>query len=170
LYFGQQRRKSFGFSYRTKVGNDTQGMSLGYKIHLVYDALAKPSSRSMNTYSDGVNTSDFTWDITTKKREVSGHSPTAHVVLDSRAIDPTTLAGIEDILYGSSAETPRLLTPQELIAIFDIPLEFSVDSLGGGKYKIGGPGDIVTDLGLGMSVVTEAGVVSIGSSKYTVTS
>ena len=32
----QQKRKAFGLSYRSLIGNDTDGSDYGYKVHLVY--------------------------------------------------------------------------------------------------------------------------------------
>jgi hypothetical protein len=42
---GQQTRATFGLSYRTRVGNDSSPTA-GYKLHLIYGALAAPSERS----------------------------------------------------------------------------------------------------------------------------
>lgn len=49
---GQQTRKVFGLSYRTKLGNDVDGQDHGYKLHLVYGGLASPSERGYQSVND----------------------------------------------------------------------------------------------------------------------
>lgn len=168
LFFGQQKRKSFGLSYRTMIGNDVAGSSYGYKVHLVYNALATPSTRSATSYSDSVEASAFRWDLTTTPRSVSGYNPTAHVVVDSRHTHPTIMGLIEDILYGSDAEVSRLPTPEELITIFDTPLEFSVTDNSDGSYLIAGPDDIVMNIGTGRYTIDHSSVESIDGETYAI--
>lgn len=118
LFVTGQPRKSFGLSYRTRIGNDTSGSEYGYKIHLVYNALAEPSNRSNNTIADSVNISTFSWRISTKPPIISGYKPTAHFVIDSRYTTFEVLAEVSDILYGSDELQPRLIEATELIDIF----------------------------------------------------
>lgn len=119
LFVTQQPRKSFGLSYRTKLGNDVDGSDHAYKIHLVYNALAAPSERSNNTLGDSADPSVFSWAITTLPPSITGFKPTAHLVIDSRSTDPSVLSNVEDILYGNEANTAHLPSPDELIAIFN---------------------------------------------------
>lgn len=114
----QQPRKSFGLSYRTRLGNDLDGADHAYKIHLIYNALAAPANRNNVTMSDSVDPAKFSWTVTTLPPPVTGYKRTAHFVIDSRTADPTALAAVEDILYGTEADDPALPTPDELIAIF----------------------------------------------------
>lgn len=118
LFVTQQLRKSFGLSYRTRVGNDTDGLDHGYKIHLLYNALAAPSERNYNTLSDSVNLSTFSWKITTLPPSLTGYKPTAHLVIDSRKTPAGLMASVEDILYGSALGEARLPTTQELADMF----------------------------------------------------
>lgn len=170
LFFGQQRRNPFGFSYRTKVGNDVDGPEHGYKIHLVYNALATPSSRAASTFADSVDPSDFSWTISTKSRRISGYSSTAYVVVDSRYTHPTTLMSIEDILYGTESTISRLPTPEEIIDIFDIPVMWEVIDNEDGSYRIADPGSAIVDLGLGMFSIDHENVVAIDEDTYTISS
>lgn len=119
LLVTNQPRKPFGLSYRSNLGNDTDGMDHAYKIHLVYNALAAPSQRANNTIDDSVNPSIFNWSITTLPPAITGYKPTAHLVIDSRYTDPAKLSEIEDLLYGTVATSSSLPTPDELIAIFN---------------------------------------------------
>lgn len=118
LSLTQQPRKSFGLSYRTKIGNDVEGIDLGYKIHLVYNALAKPSTRSNNSIGSNTDPTTLSWDITTTPPTITGYRPTAHVVIDSRSTPSPTLAEVEDLIYGSSMTNAELPTIQELITLF----------------------------------------------------
>lgn len=114
----QQPRRSFGFCYRTSVGNDVSGIDLGYKLHLVYNALAAPSPRPHRSLGGTAEPTMFNWAITTKPPEITGLKPTAHLVIDSRLTATDILEEIEDLLYGTDDDPPTLPTPNELIAIF----------------------------------------------------
>lgn len=118
LIITQQPRKSFGLSYRSMLGNDVEGSDHGYKIHIVYNALAAPSQRTRRTLGETVDPDEFSWLITTKPPALTGYKPSAHFVIDSRYADPTALATFEDILYGTEAESARLPDVNELIDIF----------------------------------------------------
>ena len=113
---GQQDRKTFAFCYQTKVGNDLNPEA-GYKIHIIYGALASPSERSYETVNDSPEAMTFSWDITTTPVAVTGFKPTAHVELDSTKIDGAKLAKIEAKLYGTDEPSgePTLLMPDEII-------------------------------------------------------
>ncbi len=117
LFATQQRRKSFGFSYRTRIGNDVQGLEHGYKIHIVYSATARPASVDRNSLSDSIEPFLFSWEIVTKP-PVLDFVPTAHFVIDSRSTPDGLLSQIEDILYGSTMQAPRLPSAGELAFLF----------------------------------------------------
>lgn len=118
LFVTQQPRKPFGLSYRTKVGNDIDGSDHAYKIHIVYNALAAPSERSNNTIGDSTDPNSLSWSITTRPPLVTGFKPTAHFLIDSRLTPQEVLTEIEDILYGSDANSPRLPSALELTDLF----------------------------------------------------
>lgn len=115
----QQRRKSFGMTYRTKVGNDLQGLNFAYKIHVLYGLRAEPSSRTSRTLSDDMEIANFSWDVTSQGQVVAGFLPTAHFAFDSRDVPLDLLNSIEDILYGTSTTDPRLPSAGELLFLFD---------------------------------------------------
>ncbi len=134
---GQQRRNTFGLSYRTKIGNDTEGSDHGYKIHLLYGGSATPSEKTYGTINDNPEVATFSFEITTTPVDVPGKDkdghpfkPAALITIDSRKIDAEKLKTIEDILYGTDevvdpgtsdvvtpATEPRLPLPAELITI-----------------------------------------------------
>jgi len=120
---GQQSRKTFGLSYRTKVGNDLAGQDHGYKLHLVYGALAAPSEKAFATINDSPEAITFSWEFTTTPVEVGTiagvtYKPTASLVIDSTKVDAEALATLEEFLYGTEGTDPSLPTPAAVVAIF----------------------------------------------------
>lgn len=113
---GQQDRKTFGLCYRTILGNDSQGNSLGYKLHLIYGCKASPSEKGYQTVNDSPEAITFSWEITTTPVSVTGLKPTACITIDSTKADPTCLAALEAALYGSTEPdgNPRLPLPDEV--------------------------------------------------------
>lgn len=118
LFATEQPRVEFGLSYRTLIGNDQDGVNHGYKIHLVYNALASPSSRNNQSVGGGVNILGLSWSITTQPPLTTGIRPTAHFVIDSRRTPSGLLKTVEDILYGTSSSDARLPTVEELRTLF----------------------------------------------------
>lgn len=114
---GQQRRKTFGLSYRTVIGNDVEGQDLGYKLHLIYGALAAPSEKGYQTINESPDAITFSWEISTTPVEVPGKKPTACITIDSTKVDSVKLAALETILYGTASVEPRLPLPAEIIDI-----------------------------------------------------
>ena len=114
---GQQARKTFGMSYRTTLGNDVDNNEHGYKLHLIYGALAAPSEKAYATINDSPEAITFSWEVTTTPVPVTGHKPTATVTIDSTKVDASKLAALEAILYGSESEEARLPLPDEIITL-----------------------------------------------------
>lgn len=117
ISIGQQARQPFGLSYKTIVGNDTDGENYGYKIHLIYGATASVSERAYSTVNDSPEAIEFSWEIDTTPVNVEGFKPTATVVIDSTKVDPEKMALIEDALYGTDSQEPKLPTPDEIVAL-----------------------------------------------------
>lgn len=122
---GQQTRKPFGLSYKTTLGNDTEGNDYGYKLHLIYGALAAPSEKAYATINDSPEAITFSWEVTTTPVSVSGFKPTAQLTIDSTKVDDKKLAALEEILYGKDATEleggngvdPRLPLPDEVATL-----------------------------------------------------
>lgn len=117
VFVGQQKRKTFGLSYRTVVGNDVDTNDHGYKLHLIYGALAAPSEKAYATINDSPEAITFSWEVTTTPVEVTGLKPTACVTIDSTKCDEAKLKELEAILYGSETEEARLPLPDEVAEI-----------------------------------------------------
>jgi hypothetical protein len=120
IAIGQQPRKTFGLSYRTRLGNDLEGEQHGYKLHLVYGCIASPSEKAYNTINDSPEAITFSWEISTTPVPVTGYKPTSLIVIDSTVVASGELATLEDLLYGSTV-APELPSPDEVIAIFATP-------------------------------------------------
>lgn len=118
VYAGQQERKTFGLCWRTVLGNDTEGESYGYKLHLLYGCKASPSEKAYATINDSPEAVEMSWEITTTPVNVSGFKPTAYICIDSTKADTTRLAELEKKLYGdASSGTPTLPLPDEVKTI-----------------------------------------------------
>lgn len=118
---GQQPRKVFGLSYRTRVGNDLENESFGYKIHMVWGCLAAPSEKAYNTINDSPEAITFSWEITTTPVPVTGYKPTSLIVVDSTVVDSADLTALETELYGDVSGTANLPTPDAVLALFGGP-------------------------------------------------
>lgn len=117
VMIGQQKRSTFGLCYKTTIGNDTDGNDHGYKLHIIYGALAAPSEKAYASINDSPEAITFSWEVTTTPVNVTGAKPTASLVIDSTKADPSKLAALEDILYGKDGEPgnePRLPLPDEI--------------------------------------------------------
>lgn len=125
VMIGQQNRKSFGLCYRTTMGNDVDGNSYGYKLHIIYGASASPSEKSYATINDSPEAITFSWELKTTPVNVTGFKPTASITIDSNKVNPEKLASLEEILYGkdpsapevSDGVEPRLPLPDEIVSI-----------------------------------------------------
>lgn len=117
VYIGQQPRKTFGLSYRTTLGNDVDSNAHGYKLHLVYGALAAPSEKAYATINDSPEAITFSWEFSTTPVNVDGFKPTANIVIDSTKVKAENLANLEKILYGDTDTEARLPLPDEVATI-----------------------------------------------------
>lgn len=122
VFLGQQSRKPFGLSYRTLVGNDIEGLEHGYKLHLIYGALAAPSEKAYSTVNDSPEAITFSWEVTTTAVEVGTignvrYKPAASLTIDSREVPEAALTALEAVLYGTESETARLPLPSEVISM-----------------------------------------------------
>ena len=122
LYVGQQPRKPFGLSYRTKVGNDSKGMDAGYKIHLIYNAMAAPSEKAYSTVNDSPEATTFSWELSTTPIDAGDVlKSTAQLTINSLKVPAAKLKALEDILYGTTTLKARLPLPTEVIGLLSAP-------------------------------------------------
>jgi len=167
VFVGQQARKTFGLAYRSKIGNDVDGQDHGYKLHLIYGAIAAPSEKAYATVNDSPEPITFSWELTTTPVEVGtissvAYKPTAYLTIDSTTADAGSLAELEDLLTGTVGSDPQLPMPADVIALFAgtttqvTPTEpafnqgtntITIPTVTGVVYKVGGvtkaPGALV---------------------------
>lgn len=117
VYAGQQNRKEFGFVCMTLIGNDTDGSEHGYKLHLVYNALAAPSEKAHSTTNESPDAMTLSWELSTTPVEVPGAKATACLTIDSTKTEAAKLTALKDILFGSENNEARLPLPAEVITI-----------------------------------------------------
>ena len=118
LVFDNQIQQTFGLSYRSLIGNDTEELSHGYKIHIVYGLTAIPVDIDHETLSDDVDPIPFEWEVSAvPQEEIANFFPTAHIIIDTSRVASDALLTIENILYGTEFIPPRLLTIEEILAI-----------------------------------------------------
>lgn len=126
VYIGQQARKTFGLCYRTTLGNDAKGNDYGYKLHIIYGAMASPSEKAYSTINDSPDAITFSWELSTTPVAVANFKPTASLTIDSTKVDAEKLSALEEILYGkdgtgedhsTGAVDPHLPLPDEIANI-----------------------------------------------------
>ena len=116
VFIGQQKRKMFGFSCRTLIGNDTEDTDHGYKLHIVYAARVSPSEKAYETVNDSPEAIEFSWELTTTPTDVDGYEATASITIDSTKADETKLTALEDLLYGTADKEPSLPSIEEVMS------------------------------------------------------
>ena len=125
VYAGQQNRKLFGLSYQTLIGNDIESNDYGYKIHLVYGALASPSEKSYSSVNDSPDPATMSWEFSTTPVEITTQidgatlKPTAILTIDSTKTTADKLKALEDVLYGTTEKEARLPLPDEIITLME---------------------------------------------------
>lgn len=174
LFATQQYRQPFGLSYRTMIGNDISGTEHGYKIHIVYNAKAKPSDRNNQSIRDTPEAITFSWQFTTLPEEITGIRPTAHLVIDSTKTEPAVLSAIEDLLYGTSSSEAALPTPGDILEIYlaggPIP-DFVVSTPdSNGIFTVSGADFEVLQLDVDHFQLEADNVIDNGNGTYTVSS
>ena len=167
---GQQRRKAFGLSYRTNVGNDISP-DYGHEIHLVYNALAMPSSvDNVTLSSDGLNATPFSWGISTTPVLIPGAKPAAHLIIDTTIAHPDAIQAVEDILYGSIDGDSRLPDPFELFDVFEQHAIFVVIDHGDGTWTATGPDEAFEMLDADTFQITWPTAVYLDEDTYQISS
>lgn len=135
IKLSQQRRKIFGISYRSVVGNDVELDDYGYKLHLIYGCMAAPVEKPFATVNQSVGPITFTWDVITNPISVQGFKPLSIVTIDSAKCASTpeglsNLLKLQDIIWGTDKEDPYLPLPWEVVEIFTAKKWYLVDELG----------------------------------------
>ena len=163
-----QRRRSFGLSYRTRIGDDIHGVERGYNIHLVYNALASPSEREFQTLNDEANTTPFSWSLSTLPERILGSMIGSHFVIDTSKAYPHAVEALEAILYGSESNDPQLPSVQELLELFENSSILKITDHGDGTWSAEGPDDVVYFIDDTTFVIDWPSAIYIDDVSYTV--
>lgn len=121
LVASQQPRRQFGLSYRTMLGDDLNNIN-AYKIHIVYNALAFPTTKRYATIDSNIDPLTLDWRLRTKPVQIQSLSPSAHLTIDTSKALSETVGLLEDILYGTESTPARLPAPQEILTLFEAGL------------------------------------------------
>ncbi len=167
-FFGDQRPQSFGLCYRTQVGNDLAGDVAGYKIHIVYNVTAIPSDKTYTSITADPSLVEFEWNITAVPEEIPGLRPTAHIIIDSRDVDPWLLEELEDILYGTTVKSAILLPMSELAARINNFCRVKVVDHGDGTWSAiaDRSGFISLDFGQGLFTIAMINAVYLNETTF----
>lgn len=164
-----QRRRQFGFSYRTLVGNAELGQNYSYKIHLVYNALAAPSSRDYQSLSDSSEMIPFSWNISTIPIKM-GDVSSAHLIIDPRYAYPWVIEDLEKLLYGSNENEPYLPPPSEILELFEDASILRITDHGDGSWTAEGPDEAIQMLNPTTFEITWPSAVYIDAVTYRISS
>ena len=118
VFLHDQRAKVFHLSYRTGVGNDID-QNLGYKLHIIYNVMATPSSVGLSTIGENVDPATFSWELSGTPQQMFGARPTSHISLHSRFIGSELLESIETLLYGSADVDPAFPSMVNLLTMIE---------------------------------------------------
>lgn len=125
LFAHQQTRSKFGLVYRSLIGNDTEGTDHGYKYHVVYNCLAKPSEQSHESINEDMDISPLSWelDATAPSTNIPGIAPCATYTIDSTKATAEQITAFENLVYGSENTEPTFPTPAKLLELFPTAVE-----------------------------------------------
>jgi hypothetical protein len=169
LSYHDQPSKSFSLSYRTRVGNDLEGLDLGYKIHVIYNVIALPDSSSYGTIQDSPEATTFAWTLTGVPPKLENYRPTVHVSIDSRTTPPEVLELIEGKLYGTDDSPPSLLPIDEIASYFDyVGALIIIDYEDGRWLAIDNPGTFISMLSPTQFQIDNADTTVVDANTYTI--
>lgn len=159
LSVDDQAAKPFGLSYRTLVGNDIDGSSHAFKIHILYNLTATPDALTHETLNDSPTPADFSWRLSSIPQDAKGYRPTAHVIFDTRFIWKDLLQSLEGMLYGSDTNDAYLPSINDLIDFAAAwgPQIITPDTVGGLATLSDGMGDLTPSTTTGIYVAISSG-------------
>lgn len=170
LFATQQKRKSFGLSYRTLIGNDTSSLDHAYKLHIVYNARAQPAQRTYESTNEDTEPTIFSWDLSTKPVLIPGVSRSAHLVIDTRSAWPWVVEALEAILYGTEDTPSRLPSPQEVLDLFVENALLKITDNGDGTWTAEGPDEAIQMLSSTEFQISWPSAEYIDDSSYVISS
>lgn len=165
-----EEQKPFGLTYRTKIGTDITGLDHGYKLHLVYNALAAPVSKDYSTLNSSPEALPFQWDISTTPIRIAGAQPSAHLIVDTTKAYSWTVEAFEALLYGTEEHAPVLPSPESVLELFDANAIVKITDNGDGTWTAEGPDEVIQMLDPSTFQISWASAVYIDSDTYSISS
>ena len=154
-----RQRPTFDFAYRVQTDS-------GSKLHMVYNATFIPSSLNYEQKAPA----DLTWGVFTTPSQIPGAKPSAHLVIDTSCAYSSVTTLIEEILYGTDADVPRMPSPAELNDIFEANSILRVVDHGDGTFTIIGPDSAIQMLDATTFQINWPSAVYINAATYTIKS
>jgi hypothetical protein len=169
LYVTNQPSERFGLTYRTLMGNDVEGLDLGYKIHVLYNLTAVPSAKNYASLTTDSTVIEFQWALTSVPEETPGFRATAHLIFDSIEMPPDLLQNIEDILYGNEVNDPNLPPLSDFVGFIDNWVLIRIIDNLDGTWTAEGPDNLITMLDPTLFQIAQANVKYVDSVTYLIT-
>jgi len=166
----QKGRVSFGLSYRSLIGDDIDGINLGYKIHILYNLTAVADDIDYETLSDDIDPLEFKWSVSGRMETLAGYKPTAHVIVDSRYLSEVRMDRLEEILYGTETSEPWLPDLATLYEMLNYAYLVTIVDNGNGTWTAMGPSELITMLDATTFEIESDGVTIIDPDTYTIES
>lgn len=133
----------FGMCFRVFTKEDHSE----YELHLVYNCYATLESIQQQTLTNEVNIPGFSIDISTKPvNTITFENPLSHLIIRTKGLWTHAVEHIEDILYGTSTEQPRLPSIDEIIDILELYVWLKITDNGDGTWdaeEMNGAVDII---------------------------
>lgn len=170
MFLDSQMGDSFDLSYRTLVGDGTNGEQVGYKIHLVYNATVAPAAISYATLSTEVNPVEFSWEIQAVPVLVEGFRATAHIIIDTRNMDASHITTIEAMLYGTGNTDGFMPTPAKILDLLSFGDTILILDNGDGTWTAKGSYKNLYLIGDGIFQIDNVDAIDNGDGTYTVSS
>lgn len=164
LFFHDQPPKSFGLSYRTRLGNDVDGVDHGYVIHMLYNLRAIPAGVTHSAIGSSMAPEEFAWALSSTPEFFAGYRPTAHVSIKSTDLSPALLGIVEEVLYGTDLANGYLPTLGELVDVIETPL--IITDNGDGTWSASGSDRVVTKLSETSFQISGLDVVVVDNDTY----
>lgn len=167
---GLLQRKTFGLSYRTKIGNDISGLDSGYRLHLVYNARATPAQINRTSMDTSLAPINLAWDISTKPIQIAGARPSAHLIVDASLAPRASVEQLEAMLYGTETSASVLPQPNDVIDVFDANAVVKIIDNGDGTWTASGPEDYIQMLDPSTFQINVGSAVYMDADTYRISS
>lgn len=170
MYLDSQMGDSFGLSYRTRIGNVVDGPQFGYKIHLIYNATVAPTDISYTPIEDTINPVEFSFNISAVPIAIPGYRGSAHIVIDTRHVDPNDLVKLEALLYGTGNSTGFLPDPSVILDMLSFTSGITITDNMDGTWTAEGPYVDIIKLPDGTFEIQNANSLDNGNGTYEIAS